>query len=299
VFGLTRPRLQGQNEGLKIVPYTDVHERTARAVFAAAYPYRATEFPAHGWVVLDEDAWVDDEAIGYGTAWRVHASKFRIDVIIAPEHRRHGYGSQLLEHVVAHADGASTVQVRPLDDASVAFAAKRGFVETMRMHRMTLDLAAATHEPYRDVYDRLASAGVMIVTLADFGARNKDPDGAYLDAVVAAREGWPSPDPDPPGESSPPIDWSARIQPDPHLLVAEQRGRIVGFSGALGTGVRPDMRGQGIATALKVAAIDAAIARGESEMTTACGHPAMLHINEKLGFRETLCELRMVRRCDR
>jgi GNAT superfamily N-acetyltransferase len=139
---------------------------------------------------------------------------------------------------------------------------------------------------------------MRIVTLADFSRRSKDPFGAYLDLVEAARDGWPDPDPDLPGDPPTTIDWATRLadREDPHLIVAEQKRRLVGFAGAFGTGVRPELRGMGIATALKVCAIDAAIARGATSMTTATGHPAMRHIDEKLGFREAWCELRMVRR---
>jgi GNAT superfamily N-acetyltransferase len=158
-------------------------------------------------------------------------------------------------------------------------------------------LVEARHDAFRDVMDRLAGAGIAIVTLADFAARTQGADAAYVDIVTAARDGWPNPDPDLPGDPPTVVDWGAIIRErgDPHAIVAEQRGRLVGFTGALGTAVRPAVRGQGIATALKVAAIDAAIARGETTMTTSSGSEVMRHINAKLGFRETGCELRMVR----
>lgn len=236
--------------------------------------------------------WGLEDAAGSVALWRVHGATFRLELVIAEAHRRAGHGSRLLAQAIAEAEraGARSVQVRPdaADAASIAFATKRGFVETMRMHHLALVLAEARHDGLREVMDRLAGQGIAIVTLADFAARSKDARAAYVSVVEAAREGWLDPDPDLPADSS--------MRDDPHAIVAEQRRRLVGFTSAFGTGVRPELRGCGVGTALQVAAIDAALARGETTLTTATGHPAMRHIAEKLGYRERSCEVRMVRR---
>jgi GNAT superfamily N-acetyltransferase len=62
----------------------------------------------------------------------------------------------------------------------------------------------------------------------------------------------------------------------------------------LGTAVRPDFRGQGIATALKVRAITDARDRGVTTVRTLTGNPAMLRVNERLGFRTTSTEIRLI-----
>jgi GNAT superfamily N-acetyltransferase len=279
------------------------HATAAAGLIAGAYPHRRDER-----VVPGVRRWVADDAsgvVGYAALWPVHAPKFRIDVIVARAARGCGIGDALLRQVIAAADvaDARTIQARPdgADDRSMGFLRRRGFDETMRVRHLVLALAEARHAEHRAVFDRLAGDGIAIVTLADFLARRPD-DGpsAYIDLMIAAREGWPDPDPDGPGDPPVVVDREAIVRArqtaDVHAIVAEQRGRLVGFTGAHGTGVRPDSRGRGIATALAVAAIDAAIGRGETTMAITSGSEPMRHIREKLGFREHACEVRMVRR---
>jgi|MudIll2142460700_1097286.scaffolds.fasta_scaffold40887_3 GNAT superfamily N-acetyltransferase len=231
------------------------------------------------WAVMDGPA-----AVGSARLWCVTAREYRIEIVVDAAYRGHGHGARLFDHVfaVARRDGARSVELRPSadDEHSIAFASRRGFVETMRIHHVELALADARHDAQLEVMDRLAREAVAIVTFGDFAARTKDAHAAYLDVVDAARDGM--------------LDAPPTVV-DGSTIVAEQRGRLVGFTSTRGTGVRPELRGRGIATALNVAAIDAAISRGETTIRTTCSHPAMRHITEKLGFRETACELRMVR----
>ena len=69
----------------------------------------------------------------------------------------------------------------------------------------------------------------------------------------------------------------------------------VGFVGPLGTAVRPALRGRGIATALKVREVAAARERGVLTLDGATGNPAMLKVNERLGYQRTNTEIRLVR----
>lgn len=240
--------------------------------------------------------------IGRAALWRTHGAKHRLELVVEEPARGRGHGGGLFDRALdaARAARARSVQVRPnaTDPRSVAFAAKRGFVETMRMHHLVLQLADARHAHLRGAIPRLAASGIAVVPYAEFRRRSQDPFAAYLACVESAREGWPDPDPDLPNEAPTPIAWARLLaeRDATHVIVAEQHGQIVGFTGSFGTGVRPEVRGLGVATALKVAAIDAALARGETTLTTETGHPAMQHINDKLGFREAWCEVRMVRR---
>lgn len=198
---------------------------------------------------------------------------------------------------------ARTLQARPdaADDTSLRFLREREFVATMRVHHLVLVLAEARHADYRDTFDRLSRDGIAIVTLADFMARTHASLDRYIELVVATRDGWPDPDPDQPGDPRTVVDWPLIVRAGEvsRAIVAEQRGRLVGFTSDLGTGVHPDFRRRGIATALEVAAIDTAIARGETTLTSATGNAAMLALDSKLGYRETRCEVRMVRRLHR
>ena len=91
-------------------------------------------------------------------------------------------------------------------------------------------------------------------------------------------------------------------------VIAKARGEYAGYSaltvtdrartqaGSGGTAVRPAYRGLGIATTLKAGCIRWARDNGVRQLATASGNPAMVHVNEKFGFRRTYVEVRLVRR---
>jgi GNAT superfamily N-acetyltransferase len=89
----------------------------------------------------------------------------------------------------------------------------------------------------------------------------------------------------------------ARLLPEPEPCILAVRGEeVVGFTGPIGTGVRPALRGRGIATALKARVIAAVRERGLATLYSTTGNPAMLKVNERLGYRITATEVRLVRR---
>jgi GNAT superfamily N-acetyltransferase len=79
-------------------------------------------------------------------------------------------------------------------------------------------------------------------------------------------------------------------------LTVTDRARTQAGSG--GTGVRPEYRGLGIATALKACCVRWARDSGVRRLATSSGNPAMVRVNEKFGFRPTYVEVRLVRRRD-
>jgi GNAT superfamily N-acetyltransferase len=268
----------------------------------------------------DELAWRDDRVrrwvaahdarvVGYGSFWPVRDHRFRMDLAVEPEHWRRGIGGRLLGVLAgaAQAAGAATLQARTESDRlqALAFLSHRGFAETMRMHRLVLDVADATLGPYAGVESRLAAEGIMLTTLEDEQRRIGDASWRRLcSAHHAAREGWPDPDPDA-GPARPPTvtefrrryEEYARLLPEPEPCILAVHGQdVVGFTCPIGTGVRPALRGRGIATALKARVIAAARERGLTTLYSATGSPAMLKVNERLGYRITTTEVRLVRR---
>jgi GNAT superfamily N-acetyltransferase len=279
------------------------------ALLAAAYPGRADEVAewddrVRRWVAAD-----GAQVVGYGSFWPVRDHRFRMDLTVAPEHRRRGTGGWLLGLLAgaARAAGAATLQARTESDRPqvLAFLTRRGFAETMRMHRLVLNVASATLAPYAGVERRIAAEGIVLTTLADEQHRIGDACWHRLCAAYhAARDGWPDPDPDPgAGPPRPPTvaafrrmyDEHARLLPEPCIL-AMAGEEVVGFTCPLGTGVRPALRGRGIATALKVRVIADLRELGVTTVYSATGNPGMLKINERLGFRRTTTEVRLVRR---
>jgi GNAT superfamily N-acetyltransferase len=64
---------------------------------------------------------------------------------------------------------------------------------------------------------------------------------------------------------------------------------------AAGDGAHPDWRRQGLALAPKVRLIERARREGVPLLRTNTASPAILALNEKLGFRRGLAEVRLVK----
>ena len=176
-------------------------------------------------------------------------------------------------------------------------------------HRLVLDVADATLEPYAGVEPRLAAEGITLTTLAGEEHRIGEASWERLcSAYYAAREGWPDPDPGPgpgAGPARPPAvaafrrmyEHYARLLPEPEPCILAVHGQeVAGFTCPVGTGVRPALRGRGIATALKARLIADVRERGLARLYSATGNPAMLTVNQRLGYRITTTEVRLVRR---
>jgi mycothiol synthase len=243
--------------------------------------------------------------IAYGAIWRVRPGKFRIDLVVAPGWRQRGAGGRLLAHLgdQARIAGAVTLQAR-VDEGggeSLVFLVARGFVETMRMRRQVLDVAEARLAAYARLPGRLASRGIVIEALEDEQNRTAACWQRFCDLYNAARQGWPDPDPGPVDALTPQefqhlyrrYEANAGTGAD-RCYLARRENLYLGFTGALGTAVRPAFRGQGIATAIKMRAITDARDRGVATMRTSTGSPAMLQVNERLGFRTTSTEIRLI-----
>jgi mycothiol synthase len=212
-----------------------------------------------------------------------------VSVRVLPERRRRGIGSTLFKAVSEHARGREWTELYSVarhDDAdTLDYLGKRAFAEVLRMQELSLDLAGA--ESSVD-----APPGVTLVPLGPELER---------EAYDAAHEIYP----DLPEEDDVWIGdfdaWRREALPAHTLrdctFAAIAGGRLVGYATLLDagdgvglhglTGVRPSWRGRGVALALKRAQIAAARRGGLRELrtTTAFANAAMLHVNERLGFR--------------
>jgi len=290
---------------VRVRPYSPGDREAVAALFASS-----GKQPAHpitrGACCVAVIAGQPARVIGFGAWWRVRLDKFRLDLLVAADARRRGIGTSLLGEVVvrAHGAGAATLQARAGSEhqESLEFLLGRGFVETMRMHRQMLSVAEAKLTPYAHLPAMLAERGIVLVSLPRELARGEACWQEYARVFNAAREGWPDPDPGPVTPLTPAefrrrhhaAELEHRVSADQCLLAA--RGtRYVGFTGAMGTGVEPAFRRQGIATALKLEAVIAARERGETTMDTWTGNPGMLRVNERFGFSIVSTEVRLVR----
>jgi GNAT superfamily N-acetyltransferase len=230
-----------------------------------------------------------------------------VDLVVAPEWRRQGIGSRMMEMLIeaASSSGAATLQARAYASAaeSLRFLERRGFAETMRMVGMRLDPREIDADRLAAYEHRAAEQGFALTTLAD--AQRHDPEcwRKLWMLYGAAQEGWTDPDPRP--GTLQPLSWeaflarAAELPPDPRaFFILVKDGRYTGFTGSLGTGVHPELRGLGLANALKARAALHARAAGLDALETSTGNVAMRRANENVGYRPTYTEVRLVRRLD-
>ena len=307
---------------------SDAESSHAARLLVDAYPHRAHEpqlwkstadpNETKRWVLGGDEPLARPSA--YIALWPVQGTKFRFDLVVDPGHRRRGLGTHLLDWVVEQAQtlGATSLQARSYatETGALSMLERRGFRETMRMTGLVLDdIGAVRLDPLERLERALESRGVRITTLARELARDADAWDKLRDANQAAYAGWPDPDPSPDGATPPPE------SPDEFRRRSEQFGmihdacfiavaanhylgyaaltavdRANGKAGSGGTGVRPEHRGGGVATALKACCIRWAQDNGYRRLATSSGNPAMIRVNEKFGFMRTYDEVRLVLR---
>jgi GNAT superfamily N-acetyltransferase len=306
-------------------PLTAAHVPDAAALLAEAYAHRAHEPERWGWrSPNDEQRWIveapDASVAAYLALWRVQTTQFRMDLIVRPSSRREGLGARLLEFLIdrAREAHATSLQARPYADSTDALSllAGREFRETMRMIGLELnDVGAVSLPPVVSLEGQLAARGIRLTTLADeLNAYSRGWE-KLRDTHQAARFGWPDPDPRPDGKPHEPetVDEfrtrseAVGVIPDACFIAADA-DRYVAYSaltvidearrqaGSGGTAVRPEYRGLGIATLLKSRCVHWAQEHGSRRLATCSGNPAMIRVNEKLGFLRTYVEVRLVKR---
>ena len=181
------------------------------------------------------------------------------------------------------------------DDPMVPFLARHGFSEVDRIAPVMLDLA--TYDPAR--FTSPAPEGIRFFSYAEAGDTEEHRHKLYALGVTLDRD---VPTNDVHAEPAPFENWQKRFDRPEHdsnalLLAANEAGEWIGVT-QIGfqegtnigwtflTGVLPDYRGLGIASALKLRAIDAAQARGCRLILTENhqDNAPMRAINKKLGF---------------
>ena len=219
---------------------------------------------------------------------------------VAPGHQRQGIGSALYARAEEFARQRALnrmgvfVQFCLPGEPAVRFLEKRGFTEVDRTVPVMLDLTAFP----RGHFTSPAPAGIRFLSYADAGDSEESRRKLYalmkkLDHDIPTNDVRPEP---------PPFEQFVKDLDTPEwasdaLALAADGNEWIGLS-QLGfqentniawtflTGVLPEYRGQGIAFALKLRAIDAAIARKCPLILTENheDNAAMRAINKKLGF---------------
>jgi mycothiol synthase len=250
---------------------------------------------------------VDGRIAAYGgvflDTWMVPCHRAELDVWVRSDYRRRGIGSQLSDRLLADCRELSvtSVQARVYAEQAqaLAFLKKRNFDELQRCWNLVLEPTRADVEEFRAQVRQVEGRGLKLTTLA----REREQSPRYAEQFHRL---WVDVCIDQPGHDpaqTPPFEPFVRWLEQPARLldgcfIAGDGERYVG--GCMlqqrpdtpdqllqnFTGVLREYRRCGIATALKVKAIEYARARGYTRIVTRndTANDAMLQLNERLGF---------------
>jgi GNAT superfamily N-acetyltransferase len=232
--------------------------------------------------------------------WR-EPGHFYIKVIVAPEERGRGLGTQMYAQALSVASdyGATHLKssVRETDLASLKFAETRGFAIEHRTFVSTLDLAGFEEQRFDDLMRRVRAQGFRFFSLAEAGVTEENKHKLYEVNRAAALDN--------PGNDgifpdfrafSKDVFEASWFRAETQIL-ASHADRWVGIA-AIGiypadnhaynafTGVLREYRGRGLAQALKLQTILLAKQKGIRYVRTDndSKNAPMLAINRKLGY---------------
>ena len=203
----------------------------------------------------------------------------------------------------AHERGAACLwsDCREDFDFSIRFFERAGFKKYGLRFESELDLIAFDESRFPGAVDRVLDAGFHLSTLAAERSMNPQADEQLYELDSATARDVPLP-----GGARLNLtyaDFRARTLDNPEsdptaVFIAKRGKRYVGHTAlwlppegpalTSSTGVLREYRGRGIALALKLLSIRVMKARGYAEARTNndTGNPAILKLNEKLGYRK-------------
>lgn len=231
--------------------------------------------------------------------------KYAIDLAVMPAWRRHGLGAALYDHMVCELAKRSPTptllacRTREDQPQSVRFLARRGFEQVMRSPMCRLDAPRFDFAPFAGVIPKVEAGGVQLYSLAQLAIMDADWRRKIyeLDWECTLDE----PLPDTPTQSSF-EHYAAEVFENPDFLpeawfVAVDGGAYVGMTATnrnaqnppqldtVFTGIVRSHRRRGLATALKLLAIDYAQRNGyTSILADNEEHNPMYQLNLALGF---------------
>lgn len=244
-----------------------------------------------------------------------HPDRYHAEVGVHPGARGQGVGAALAAHVTTHleARGAREILAGAYEDEprSLHFLTARGFREVMRFFDNVLDMADFDADAWAD--RATLPDGLRAVTLADLSAELGEDAAhrAFYAGWLAAREDVPR---TAPATLVAYEDFLTRLDRPEHLprgtlLAVTPSGEVAALSELhrdlhdpqrLNTGLTGTTRAwrrQGLALALKVAALRVARDLGAREVWTgnATTNAPMLALNDRLGFRPRVAWVEMQR----
>jgi mycothiol synthase len=245
--------------------------------------------------------------VGWGTyansSWTFHPRKFWLEVGVHPEYRGQGIGRTLYEHLVAsvaeHEPIVFRSEVREDNELGRSYAESRGYCVDQREQESRLDISAFDAAAFAADLKRVEDQGIAIRSWSEIKDL-PDAERRFHELGEIAAADVPSSDPHTPSEFK---DFRKRVLRNPNFLpdlnlIAMDGEKLVGLSNLWReatkgrvetglTGVHPDYRKRGLATAMKVKALAAAKTAGfEATLTwNEENNHGMLGINRRLGFQ--------------
>jgi GNAT superfamily N-acetyltransferase len=235
------------------------------------------------------------------------AGQCHFTLCVAQGHRRKGIGGCLYDRLEAFARDRKAVLLyggyQETHDAPAArFMRERGFTILERFLPSFRELASFNPGDFHPAIERVAQPGIRLTTYASLGDTPGHRQQLYV-LEEAARATQPFREVDAYVETPYP-EWEAeflkRDQTTIFIALAPVTKEFVGVVTSLEwgfTGTHPDWCGRGIATGLKVCALQEAKARGLVRIETENheDNVAMLAVNRKLGFTFTDPEVACVK----
>jgi len=251
---------------------------------------------------------LNKEVIGHGFYTQLERSyqpgKFHINVLIHPDHQGEGYGKRFYQHLLEELEEYDTEKLeahaREDKERAVRFLEDRGFEKTMKMWEAELPVDDFDFEEYEGLEEKLEDQGIKLTTLKEIEHSEENKRKLY-ELHEDIMEEVPLPDDYTSRDKDRYLDNlfnHPRYFPEAYILAIKD-DEFIGMSShwlkekenslPTGlTGVRKEYRGKGIATAMKVKALEVAKEEGIKKIKTMneTRNEDILHINDKMGFEK-------------
>lgn len=253
--------------------------------------------------VAEADGQIVGMAQYWQSLWNYDPRHFDLTVRVIPPYRGQGIGRELYDGMLADLAAYDPALLRSSSredlPEGMRFLTRRGFTENHRYSESHLDVASFDPAPFAGLVDRVTGKGITLATLGELMATDPDYARRLYDLEWELLQDIP----DAEDLTRMPFDeWckqsleSDTLLPDGYF-VARDGDAYVGLSAVWGdrasdmllnglTGVKRDYRRRGIATAMKLRAIDYARVNRNSIIKTdnEVNNIGMLTINRRLGF---------------
>jgi len=250
---------------------------------------------------------VTNQIVAYASygecAWSHKPGKYFIDISVHPGYQRRGIGTALYDntvHILAdHHPITFTSYTREDKPQAICFLTQRGFKQVMRQQVSHLDVSAFDHNKFTGIAVKMQELGIQIYTVSQLEPLDPNWKHKIWDLEWELLQDVPSPDP-PTRQTFEKFEKtleSPNFQPDAYFIAIDD-DRYVGVTSLWSapadkdklytelTGVVRSYRRKGVATALKLRAIEFAERYGAKiiETDNEENNP-MYSLNMKLGFK--------------